>query len=774
MSKRNLEARASLGAVASITIGILTLGVFGVSPALAQQAPATVRGEVVTPSGDPAADAAVRVIGLGRHDHTDDEGRFALRLPAGNHVIELYSRVHGQATRRVSLTSGETVELRIELEPAFHAEPIIASVGPEARTQSEVFQPTDVVAGRELVELGVNSLGETLAERPGINSTYYGPGSSRPVIRGLQGDRVRTLQSGVGTGDVSATGPDHAVATEPLLAGQIEILRGPSTLLYGSSAIGGVVNTIDPRIPREISTHPLTGFARVQGGSVNDEFNGAASLNGSVGSFGLHASGLIRETSDYRIPGYAETDPLPGEEEPGVIENSALETLTGSLGASWVGSAGYLGAAVTGYGTRYGIPGHEHEDEDGHGEGEEHGEDGHGEGEEHGEEAVELDLDQIRADVEGAWSFGSAVVRTAKLRAGYADYTHTEFEGEEVGTRFDSEALEARLEATHAPLGPMTGTLGVQYGMRDLKASGDEAFIPETQTNILALFLYEEVPVGPVRFAIGGRWEGHENETVDGFRRSNDGLSGSLGVNWSVSDAVTLAATGSRSTKLPSAEELFSDGPHVATRLYEIGDPDLRNEIGYSGDLALTLSAGRVTGQVAGFLTAFEDFIFLMPSDSTVDGLTVATFEQADANFRGFEIDLQYSLLHRPQNHLALTAFSDYVWAEVRDTAEPLPYIPPLRWGAGALWEYGQWRATFNVRRVEEQTRVSEFETETAGYTMLDASVSYAFFTGSLGHEILLRGTNLTDEEARNHVSVLKDTVPLPGRDIRLTYRLMF
>ena len=752
--------RAAVLAMAAASSGVL-----GPAGAVAQQASAIVNLQAFTPSGQPARDAVVRVVGLGRHVHTDDDGRLSLTLPAGSHLIEVQSIQYGQATRRLEVAAGQELEVRIDLEPAIHAEPIIASVGPGARTRSEVYQPTDVVAGRELRELGLNSLGETLAERPGMNSTYFGPGSSRPVIRGLQGDRVRTLQSGVGTGDVSATGPDHAVASEPLLAGQIEILRGPSTLLYGSSAIGGVVNSIDARIPREISTHPLTGFAQLQGGSVNDEINGAASLNSSVGSFGLHASGLIRETSDFRIPGYAEPDPLPGEEKPGVIENSALETLTGSLGASWVGSAGYLGAAVTGYGTRYGIPGHEHEHEEG-------GE--HGEGEENGEEAVELDLDQFRADLEGAWNFGSAVVRTAKLRAGFADYTHTEFEGEEVGTRFDSQALEARLEATHAPIGPLAGTLGVQFGSRDLKATGEEAFIPETQTNVLALFLYEEIPVGPVSFAFGGRWEGHENETAAGFRRSNDGLSASLGVNWSASEAVTVAATASRSTKLPSAEELFSDGPHIATRLYEIGDPDLRNEIGYSGDLAVTFSEGRLSGQVAGFLTAFDDFIFLMPSDSTADGLAVATFEQADANFRGFEADLQFSLLHRPENHLALTGFSDYVWAEVRDTGEPLPYIPPLRWGAGALWEYGRWRATLGVRRVEEQTRVSEFETETPGYTMLDASVSYAFFTGSLGHEILLRGTNLTDEEARNHVSVLKDTVPLPGRDLRLTYRLMF
>ncbi|MEJ2481639.1 MAG: TonB-dependent receptor plug domain-containing protein, partial [Gemmatimonadota bacterium] len=250
MKMSNQRARAALVGVASAWIGIVAPGGFGARPALAQQTQGIVQGQVVTPSGEAAIDAEVRVIGLGRHDHTDEEGRFSLRLPTGSHVIELYSRENGQATRRIEVRAGETVELQIELEPAFHAEPIIASVGPEARTQSELYQPTDVVAGRELRELGLNSLGETLAERPGMNSTYFGPGSSRPVIRGLQGDRVRTLQSGVGTGDVSATGPDHAVASEPLLAGQIEILRGPSTLLYGSSAIGGVVNTIDPRIPR--------------------------------------------------------------------------------------------------------------------------------------------------------------------------------------------------------------------------------------------------------------------------------------------------------------------------------------------------------------------------------------------------------------------------------------------------------------------------------------------------------------------------------------------
>lgn len=746
--------------IAAVVV-LFIIATLGAEEIGAQQPTATIRGSVVTPSGEPAVGAEVRVVGFGRHEDTDERGRFELTVPPGSYVIEVTSIRFGQATRRVRLEAGEEVELSVELEPAFHAEPIIASVGPESRTQTELYQVTDVVAGRELIELGKNSLGETLSERPGINSTYYGPGSSRPVIRGLQGDRVRTLQSGVGTGDVSATGPDHAVATEPLLAGQIEILRGPSTLLYGSSAIGGAVNTIDPRIPRERSPHPISGFAQVQGGSVNEELNGAASLDGSFGNLGWHASGLARETSDYSIPGFAEVDPEPGEES-GTLENSALETLTGSLGASWVGSAGYIGAAFTGYGTKYGIPGHEHAHEEGEAE----------PGAEEG--GVQLDLDQTRYDLEGRWSFGGELIRAAKLRAGYADYTHQELEGDEIGTRFDTNAFEGRLEATHAPLGSVTGTWGIQYGNRNLVAEGEEAFIPETDSRDFAAFLYEEVPVGAVKFGVGARWETADHETVEGLSRSSDGFSGSLGVNWAASEAVTLTATGSRSTKLPSAEELFSDGPHVATRLFEIGNPDLRNEVGYSGDVAVIVTQGPVTGQVAGYVNSFDDFIFLMPTDSVEDGLTVAMFEQEDALFYGFEISLQLSIIHEPRNHLALTGFSDYVWAEARESEAPLPYIPPLRWGGGGLWEYGQWSASLNVRRVEEQTRVAEFETPTPGYTMLDASISYAFFTGNLGHRIMLRGTNLTDEEARNHVSLLKDIAPLPGRDIRLSYRFTF
>jgi iron complex outermembrane receptor protein len=726
-------------------------------PAAAQQPTAEVYGRIVAPTGEMVEHAEIRVVGLGRTVDAD-EGRFVLTVPAGSHVLEVTSALLGRAVRRITVAAGERLEMRIVLEPVFHAEPIIASVGPDARTQTELYQVTDVLTGRDLTAKGRNSLGETLAEQPGVNSTYYGPGSSRPVIRGLQSDRVRILESGVSSGDVSASGPDHAVALEPMLAEQIEIIRGPSTLLYGSSAIGGAVNTIDARIPRESTDHTFRGFAQVQGGSVNEELNGGLSLGGSSDWFSWHASGLLRNSEDTRIPGVADIHESESEGT-GRIENSAVETTTGSLGGSYVGDAGYVGLAATTYSTEYGVPGHEH---------------AHEETEAAEDDGVQIDLDQLRFDLEGAWSFGGSVIRRAKLRAGYSDYEHKEMEGDVIGTRFDNRELDSRLEATHAPIGPVSGTLGAQFGTRDMTAAGEEAFMPGTDTKSYALFAYEEIPVGSLSLGVGARWERADNETVDGVRRDNDGFSASLGLNWPVNESFTLTFSGSRSTKLPTAVELFADGPHVATRLYEIGDPDLRNEIGYSLDAAAILSQGPVTGQIAGFVNSFDDFIYLTPTDSILDGLTVATFGQSDARFYGFEVSLLVSILHRPGNHLGLTASSDYVHAEETGSGMPLPLIPPLRWSLGGLWEYRQWRATIDVRRTEEQTRVAEFETPTPGYTMLNASVSYSMITGAVGHEITLRGTNLTNEEARNHVSLLKDVAPLPGIDVRLTYRLLF
>jgi len=766
---RRSGATGTSGRTAALLLGAALLApLVPAGDVAAQERTGEVRGQVRTPDGNLARHAEVRVVGLGRRVDADENGRFRLIVPAGTHVLEVTSGQEGRAVERVTVTAGAITDVDLVLEPVYHVEPILASVGPEARTQTELYQVTDVIAGRELVERAQPSLGETLAEQPGVHSTYYGPGSSRPVIRGLQGDRVRILESGLGSGDVSATGPDHAVAVEPLQAEQIEIVRGPSTLLYGSSAIGGIVNVLDGRIPRELPVHSVEGTALLQGASVSDGRSGSAMLTGAAGPVAWRASGLLRKTGDYRIPGFADADheehageDPAHEEEEGILPNSAIDTQSGSLGASWVGSAGYAGAAFTAYATEYGVPGHSHEEEE-----EIPGEE---------EPGTRIDLDQSRVDLEGAWNFGGSVFRTVKARAGYVDYRHVELEGAEVGTRFDNEELEARFEAVHAPLfGDVTGTLGLQAGNRDLVAAGEEAFLPSTSTSSLALFLFEDVPLGAVSLGAGVRWERADHETATGLSRDADGLSGSLGLNWPVSDAVTLAVSGARSTKLPSPEELFANGPHVATRLIEVGNPDLENEIAYSADAALIVTEGPVTGQVAAYASSFDGFIYLAQTDSVVGEYQVAIYEQVDAVFYGIEASLAVSVIHEPGNHLALTGFGDYVRAEDTDADAPLPRIPPLRWGVGARWEVGPFRFVAGVKRTEEQDRVAEFETSTPGYTMLDASAGYVFFTGRVGHEITLTGSNLTDEEARNHVSFLKDLAPLPGRDLRLTWRVMF
>ncbi len=752
MRQKQIQRKRAL----TLAVAVIAAAATG-RPALAQQGTGEVRGRIVAPTGEAVGHAEVRLVGLGRIVHAPG-GSFELTVPAGSHVLEVWSALLGRAVRRITVAAGDTLDVRIVLEPVFHAEPIIASVGPDARTQTELYQVTDVLSGRELTTKGQSSLGQTLAEQPGVNSTYYGPGSSRPVIRGLQSDRVKILESGVGSGDLSASGPDHAVALEPLMADQVEIIRGPSTLLYGSSAIGGAVNVIDERIPRETTEHTVRGYAQFQGGSVNEELNAGLSLDGSSDWFAWHAGGLIRNTGNTRIPGPADIHEVDPSAD-GEIENSAVDTETASIGASYIGDDGYFGVSGTTYGANYGVPGHAHAGED---------------PAEAEEEGVQIALDQLRFDVEGAWSFRGSPIQRAKVRAGYSDYEHKELEQGVVGTRFDNSELDTRFEATHAPLGSVTGTLGLQLGTRSMSAEGEEAFMPGTDTNTYALFAYEEIPVGSLSLGVGARWEKADHETVDGESRDSDGFSGSLGLNWPVGESFTLTFSGSRSVKLPTAVELFADGPHVATRLYEIGDPNLGNEIGYSLEAAAILSDGRVTGQIAGFVNSFDDFIFLAPTDSVTDGLLVANFEQSNARFYGFEVSLLVSLLHRPGHHLGLTGSSDYVHAEQTGTGMPLPLIPPLRWSVGALWEYGHWQAAVDLRRTEEQTRVSEYETPTPGYTMLNASLSYALITGAFGHEITLRGANLTNVEARNHVSLLKDVAPLPGLDIRLTYRLLF
>ncbi|MGD2120222.1 MAG: TonB-dependent receptor [Gemmatimonadota bacterium] len=768
----------------------LSLGTLGLLLPMGAQASAqspgqstgTLTGRAVAADGTPASDAVVRIQDLSRLTEVGESGQFLfLDLPTGSFLVEATSPRFGRAVERAEIQPGGTTTLTLEMDPLFRLDELVVSAGPLSARRSETYQPSSALTGLDLTKTAQSSLGETLAGEPGVTSTYNGPGSSRPLIRGLGGDRVRILEGGVGSGDVSSQGPDHAVGLEPLAAERIEIVRSPATLLYGSSAVGGVVNVIDKRIPRENPGKPLTGTLTTLGGTVADERTGALELNGAFNrNWAWHVSGLRRKTDDYEIPGFAEHEHEEdhAEEEEhhteeeeaveGVLANSAVETSRLAFGLSWIGKSGYLGASISGMDSDYGVPGHGHE--------EVHEDPGLPSGEEeHGEEGVVIGLEQRRFDLEGSWRFGEGGVRGLEGRFGFADYEHTEFEGEEIGTRFTNQQWEGRVEVQHALGESSTGAAGFQIGGRDFEAAGEEAFVPPAQSFSFAGFVFEEFDGETVRFQLGARAEAQRMEQTDqGFEESHVGISLSGGLNWTVSERAGLAVTVARSSKLPSLEELFSDGPHAATFAYEIGDRNLEPEIAYSFDATLRLTEGLFRGEFTGFVTLFDGFIYQDFTGEEEDELPVLVFGQSDATYMGLEAALEFDIIHRGSHHLLVEGWSDYVRAKLTDLDQNIPRIPPLRLGTGLRYDGGTLRGDVGITRVAEQGRVAPLEEETAGFTMLDASLGYRLFTGDVVHDFVLQATNLTNEEARLHTSFIKELAPLPGREIKLIYKVYF
>jgi iron complex outermembrane receptor protein len=385
-------------------------------------------------------------------------------------------------------------------------------------------------------------------------------------------------------------------------------------------------------------------------------------------------------------------------------------------------------------------------------------------------------------DARGEINQPFAFLRSLKARFGGTDYEHTEFDAGAPGTTFTNNLYEGRLEALHQPLGPVTGAFGLQLVRRDFQAIGEEAFVPPTRTDTWALFAFEELPASPqFTLQLGARYDHQAASAEPGeitggvpFDRTLAGLSASLGLVWNPLEDLSVALSGSRTLKLPNSEELFSNGPHDATGAFEIGDINLDEEKNLGVDLTVRKTAGPVTGSISGFMNFFDGFIFEDVTGEIEDDLQVIRFVQEDANFIGGEVHADVSLLHREPHHLTLELSTDYVRAELQDPDEPLPRIPPLRGGVGLRYQArGLWAST-EVQLVDEQTRVAAGETETPGYTFLNASLGYRFFTGRFVQDVMLTGTNLTDEFAENHVSFLKDRVPLPGRNVSLSYRVSF
>lgn len=642
-------------------------------------------------------------------------------------------------------------------------EPLVVDSAVFERSPDELAQTVTILSDKALHKRVEASIGETLDGSPGVASTYFGPGASRPILRGLDGSNIQIVTNGMGSVDASSLSPDHAASLEPGLAERIEILRGPATLLYGNAAVGGVVNIVDGRIPLTLPEKAIGGLAEVRHGTAADDATGLVDLNGSAGNAGWAVSFLHRDAGDVDIPGFAETEP-DDEETPGTLSNSAIETTSGSAGLSWFWKGGLVGASFSTFDTLYGVPGHEH-----HHEEEE-------EEEEHHEEGVRIDLKQSRWDVRADWIDPSDMIQRVQVRLGATDYEHRELEGDEVGTVFNADGVELRTEVLHNPISGFEGLLGAQLQQFDLEAEGEEAFIPSSRTRNGGLFLVEEVRQDSLRLQFGGRLEHQKIKLTDGsaITRSDASFSASIGGIWELDETWSFTGTVARTERIPNAQELFADGPHVGTGAYEIGDPGLTMEKSTGFEAGLRKRRGVVTGSLTMFFNDIDDHIVLNPTGTEEDELPVFVYEQENAQYAGVEFEGEWHLHEGPHHGLDLLFGFDYVRAKKLGTSQPLPRIPPFRANVGIAYSGARWSAGADVRHVWDQDRVAEYETPTDGYTLVSAYVSYTIPFRDSELDVFLRGSNLTDEEARPHTSYLKDVAPLPGRDFRGGVRVRF
>ncbi|MEL7518905.1 MAG: TonB-dependent receptor, partial [Pseudomonadota bacterium] len=685
----------------------------------------------------------------------------------------------------------------LSAQAAFAQETSDADTGEKDETilvSAEGLEELDIISGQDVYTVEeiqrdlAGQLGDLLTKVPGVSATSFTPGASRPILRGLDGERVRVLIDSLGTADVANTSADHATTIDPLTTRRIEILRGPTALLFGSQAIGGVVNVIDSRMPTELPEDGVDFDALTAFDTASDLRSGGASLDVGVGeTLVFHLDGSFRETDDIEIPGFQLTDALRADllsdaaeeeeegefeeaeelreaaEQEGFVPNSFTESWTVNGGVGFILGQSSFGASVGYYDTDYGLVGNP---EGGHHHGEEEGGE---EEEEEGEEIVTIDLEQVRADLRGDIYLGEGFLSRLKLRLGYSDYTHTEFEGPEVGTVYDSETFEARAELIQS----QGGVIGAQFTTRDFQAVGEEAFVAPNETTQIALFTAQEFDVGAFQIEAAGRYErvDVESDTL-GVERDFDLVSGA--VSFVAGDAVRAGVTLSRSERAPAGEELFANGPHIATQQFEIGDVNLDVESAWGLEGFVRGNTGDVDFGVSVYFQQFDDFIFLVGTGEEEDELPVFVYLQNDAQFFGFEADLALPIVKKDNFTLSTDLRASYVSGDLTDGQGNLPRIPPVALLGALEGEMDAFTVRGEVQWFGEQNDVADFETPTEDFTLLNLYLSWRPLADNQNVVLQLAGENLGNVTGRRHSSFTKDFLPLPGRNVRASVRVSF
>lgn len=636
--------------------------------------------------------------------------------------------------------------------------PVPVTGNPLGVGSNELVVPVSVLNGRELSLRRESTLGETLNGIPGVSSTQFGPNASRPVIRGLDAERVRIMQNGIGILDASSLSFDHAVGIDPLIIEQIDVVRGPAALLYGGSAMGGVVNAIDHRIPTE-KLDGIIGRAETRFGGADSTRNAAAVIDIGNGVFAVHGDFYNRKSNDLDIPGFAvssrksRADGTPRENK-GRLANSSADGDGGALGASLTFDKGYIGLSYSILNTNYGVV---------------------------AEENVRIDMNSNRWELASEFKELDSIVNRVKFRMAHTDYEHQELEGAEVGTTFTNRGLEGSFELGHAPLGSLQGVLGYQFSNTNFAALGEEAFVPSVNTQNKALYIYEELPLGrgeqKHKITFGGRL-GHT--TVDskdspvfgaGQNNSFNPNSFALGGLYSIDQNWSLTSNLSHNERAPSYFELYANGAHIATGQFEVGNSNFDKEKSNGIDAQVRWKDAKHSFSVGTFYTRFSNFIGLFDTGNIEagSGLPIAQFRAVPATFKGLEAEAKFNIA----NNWDLNLRGDYVRARDTRNNDDLPRIAPLRLGAGLQYALNGFSARVDVLRAFNQGNTAENELATDGYTNMSAILAYKLPV-KYNVELFARANNLLNDEIREHTSFLKDIAPAGERSLLIGARADF
>ncbi len=628
--------------------------------------------------------------------------------------------------------------------------------------RSETALPVTVLSDKELHDAARGTLGDTLAGQPGINNASFGPAVGQTVIRGQQGRRVMNLSNGMPNADASGNSADHAQTVEAILANAIEVLRGPSTLLYGGGAIGGVVNVIDRRIANALPDAPSFAL-EVRRDSAADLGTVVGSTDFATGNFVWHLDALQREWNDLDIPGFAIDAPyLEDENTLGHIANTGGETETGTAGLSWILPNGFVGLAVNRLDNTYGLP----------------------PGQE--DELVTIDMQRTRYDLNSEWRGLAPWAKTVSYRLSHTDYTHAEIEDTgDIGTQFSNDSWQQRLQVTHTDNTERHGVVGLQFGSEEFAAVGDESFIPVTDIDARGLFIVEDFHVAPLTIEIGSRINRDEYtpQNSPAPKRAFSTWSFSGSALWDVGSSTTLGLSVARSQRAPSAEELYSNFGlaelddcviHFATGACEIGNTGFNEETSLNTDLTLSLDYGDFTATVTGFYNRFDDYIGQLANGQEADGFPVRHYQPDDARFSGIEVDLGLQL----NPWAALRIFGDTIQGKFDDSGD-VPRMPPQRYGleltlTGDL--AGQpWSAYATLIHGAEQDRPGAFELATASWSRLDIGADFTFYTGNTGELLVfVKSRNLGNKEIRLSTSFLRGFAPEAGRSVEAGVRYRY